>query len=790
MVALALLGLSGLFNLARDVGQPFGGYLAGRNIKYPRWFVDNVTPPHWPALLVSGLKRDSLLISLDGRPYGFDDRTVFAEAWAQGRREIALTYSASGVDRTIQLSVQLFTWQQYIDSTLPELILAASFWLLAIALYRSRPDDPVNRTTAVFFVTLGAFRLMAWPSLFRDGDGVARLLEFIFVGMLWPLFSALWAHFALIFPTTSRFLKPLALIVIYVNAALICVGYALVRYAWWTNGWSPQVGELDEVMWRWLVYTFVAAVAVLVGRLVWITFSMRTSFRNRRQAGVFLLGMVITMIPIGIWISSAFGPSASGFFLGQLDVRYLFLGAPLMLAFVILRYRTFRSMHPLFRAVAALASSALLASIAAWIWWTALPLDVQTTVAPPFEAFLLMLLTVIGLWALQSVLGDVLTHAFNRDRIRIDQSRAFGLALADLPASIDAPLRLAETLTRILRVERAALWRLTSGAGLTLTSLAGTWRLPPPAAVSRSLAIGSEPMHLQRPNQTLEGESLDLAAAGLELLLPLKTSEGPIGLLAIGPRPDEEIFDDRDVDALQLIAQQTALFLLSAEQLEEVHHMSQALDQAQEVERLRIAHELHDTTQQSLNGLAFSLTLIRRRLLQDPAQMEALINESIAETQTAIQTLYQIRYNLDMSELDRGLNQPVRNMLERFGKRWNWTVAYEAADEVDQDLNGPGRAAVFRLIHQALENVAAHARATTVQVKLAAVDERVTFEVRDDGVGSSSEERQRASNAGHLGLRTMRTRVESLGGEFRFDSELGQGTRVSGWLPVSLSVPP
>jgi signal transduction histidine kinase len=143
-----------------------------------------------------------------------------------------------------------------------------------------------------------------------------------------------------------------------------------------------------------------------------------------------------------------------------------------------------------------------------------------------------------------------------------------------------------------------------------------------------------------------------------------------------------------------------------------------------------------------------------------------------------------------MSELDRGLTVPVRNLLERFGQRWGWVVAYEAEDEVDRDLNGPGRAALFRLLHQALENVAAHARASRVQVRLTAHDGRVLFEVRDDGVGSSPDERARASNAGHLGLRTMRTRVESLGGEFRFDSEEGRGTRVSGWVPSAVVATP
>ncbi len=785
MAVIALAGLAGLVNLARDVGQPFGGYLAGRNILYPRWFVDNVTPPHWPGLGATGLARNSVLVSLGGRPYDFDDRAVYARLWAEGRREVEVTFSVDGELRVARLAIAPFTWQQYIDSTLPELILAASFWLLAVALYRSRPDDAVNRTGAIFFVTLGAYRLTAWPALFRDGDALARSLEYVFVGMLWPLFAALWAHFALLFPTPSRFLNRWVLILIYANSALISLGYAIVRYTLWAQGWSAAIGQADETLWRWLVYTFLGAVALLLARLVVVTVHRRSSFRVRRQAAFFLVGMGVALIPIGIWFGSAFGPSETGFFIGQLDVRYLFLAAPLALAFVILRYRAFRSTDPLLKFVVAIASSALLASIGAWLWWATQSTSVQGLVAPPFQAFLLMLLLVIGLWGLQSYLGDVLTRIFNRDSVRIEQSQAFGLALATLPASVEAPARLAETLTRVLRVERAAVWRLTPARSLTLVSLAGDWRQPPPTVLSGALAQSEAPRYLQTPDLDLGPESRELASTGLELLIPLKGADNPLGLLALGPRPDEEVFDELDVAALQLIAQQTALFLLSAGQIEEIQRMSQALDQAQEVERLRIAHELHDTTQQSLNGLAFSLTLIRRRLRQDPGQLETLIGESIAEAQRAIQTLYQIRYNLDMSELDRGLTEPVRNMLERFSGRWGWRVVYEVADQVDRDLAGPGRAALFRLIHQSLENIAAHARASTVRVTLTATPDRVTFEVEDDGIGSTSEERARASAHGHLGLRTMRTRVESLGGEFHFDSAPGLGSRVSGWVPAA-----
>lgn len=785
MVVIGLVGLAGLLNLARDIGQPFGGYLTGRNIVFPRWFVDNVTPPHWPGLLSTGLVRQSELLTLDGQPYSFDERATFARTWAQGRKQVVITFRVGDEVHTAHLAVTLFDWQQYFDTTLPEIILAASFWLLAVALYRSRPDDTVNRTAAIFFVTLGAYRLNAWPALFRDGDMTARMFDFVFVGVLWPLFSAQWAHFAMLFPKPSRVLNSWTLVLVYANALAISLSYAVVRYLLWTNGWSPTIGQWDNALWQWLVYTFLAAVVWLVFRLAVIAVYKRTNYRTRRQAFIFLIGMLVALVPIGIWYGSAFGPSEAGFFIGQLDVRYLFLGAPLALAYVILRYRAFRSTHPLLKFVVALASSALLASIGGWIWWASQPPAVQALVAPPFQAFLLILLLVIGLWGLQSFLGDVWTRAFNRDGVRIEQSQAFGKALAELPASIDAPAHLAETLTHVLRVERAALWRVAPNKALNLSSLGGDWPQPPASVLPGVLAATGGPIHLQKPDLDLSAEYRELAAAGLEVLLPLKGSVSPLGLLALGPRPDEEIFDDRDIDALQLIAQQIALFLLSAEQIEEIQRMSQALDQAQEVERLRIAHELHDTTQQSLNGLAFSLTLIRRRLRQDPDQLETLIGESITEAQRAIQTLYQIRYNLDMSELDRGLAEPVRNMLDRFGARWGWRVVLEVGDRVDRDLAGPGRAALFRLIHQSLENIAAHARASEVQVTLTAQADRVKFEVRDNGIGSTLEERVRAAAHGHLGLRTMRTRVESLGGQFEFASAPGQGTRVSGWVPVS-----
>src|SRR6185369_8655098 len=103
-----------------------------------------------------------------------------------------------------------------------------------------------------------------------------------------------------------------------------------------------------------------------------------------------------------------------------------------------------------------------------------------------------------------------------------------------------------------------------------------------------------------------------LGASGMiEVVTPLAISGRAVGLLGSGKRWDEEIFDERDLQITELIAQQAGLFLLTALQIEQLRQVPQEIATAQERERFKIAQELHDTIQQFLGRLPFFLEVSR-----------------------------------------------------------------------------------------------------------------------------------------------------------------------------------
>jgi len=91
-------------------------------------------------------------------------------------------------------------------------------------------------------------------------------------------------------------------------------------------------------------------------------------------------------------------------------------------------------------------------------------------------------------------------------------------------------------------------------------------------------------------------------------------------------------------------------------------------------------------------------------------------------------------------------------------------------------------------VQQALDNVAAHASASRVNIKLAQNDGRIHFSITDDGQGFTELQRTQAEQRGSFGLKSMEARITSLGGEFAIQSGSTSGTKISGWLPVVASI--
>ena len=128
---------------------------------------------------------------------------------------------------------------------------------------------------------------------------------------------------------------------------------------------------------------------------------------------------------------------------------------------------------------------------------------------------------------------------------------------------------------------------------------------------------------------------------------------------------------------------------------------------------------------------------------------------------------------------EAGLPAALSSYCEEFGKLRGIPIAYQA-DESVEELSPGAALCLYRIAQEALGNVAKHAQAKQVQVRLTRSDSRVCLVVSDDGVGFNPD---RSGKAGGLGLINMRERVRQLNGTFEFESEPGRGTTVKAEVP-------
>jgi signal transduction histidine kinase len=205
------------------------------------------------------------------------------------------------------------------------------------------------------------------------------------------------------------------------------------------------------------------------------------------------------------------------------------------------------------------------------------------------------------------------------------------------------------------------------------------------------------------------------------------------------------------------------------------------LQEAQEEERRRIARELHDGVGPALASLNIRLRTARKLLERDqhPAAEEI---EVLAElTQASIQDIRRLIHDLRPAALDElGLVPALREYAARYQEEQGLEVAL-ALPESDERLPAALETTLFRVVQEALANVARHARARRVEVTMACGQREVTLCIADDGRGFDPQ----ATRPGtHLGLWSMRERVEQLGGRFEIESAPGAGTTVRAIIPL------
>lgn len=202
---------------------------------------------------------------------------------------------------------------------------------------------------------------------------------------------------------------------------------------------------------------------------------------------------------------------------------------------------------------------------------------------------------------------------------------------------------------------------------------------------------------------------------------------------------------------------------------------------AQERERQRIASELHDGIGQTLSAIKFyvenTLALNDCPAQQDPSVWGSLI----PKLQSAIEEVRRISMDLRPSILDDlGILATLGWFCREFQLVYRGIQVEFRADTQESDIPAPLKVVIFRIVQEALNNVAKHARTDTVQIGLTKTSHTIELEISDNGIGFDLTDiaAKRGTGMSGTGLVSMRERAEYSGGHFTLKSHKGQGTCV------------
>jgi len=201
--------------------------------------------------------------------------------------------------------------------------------------------------------------------------------------------------------------------------------------------------------------------------------------------------------------------------------------------------------------------------------------------------------------------------------------------------------------------------------------------------------------------------------------------------------------------------------------------------QLQDREREHIARVLHDDLGQYLTGIrAQALSLHYDPGLNNRQKRQAReLAEHCETVQQHFRHLLQDLHPLVMEQL--GLGSAIRHLAEQW-QQLSGLQCRLAMDENLPELTGEQQTHLYRFLQEALNNISRHAKASCATLAVACKDNVLSVDVRDDGVGND----QLPGNGG-LGVRSMCERARCLGGEVRFLSKMGEGTRIRLAVPLA-----
>jgi len=284
---------------------------------------------------------------------------------------------------------------------------------------------------------------------------------------------------------------------------------------------------------------------------------------------------------------------------------------------------------------------------------------------------------------------------------------------------------------------------------------------------------------------------------------PIRAGGRVIGELYLADKRDGQRFDNADVEIVEALAAAAGVAyrnarLLQIEQQSAAHAQAMLdlsaqgnLDEmvfwsqvwAREDERARLARDIHDEQGQILTSLILFAKHLEQQMDGEVAAQVSGLRQLAEQALRAARTLAQQLRPLELDQL--GLVPALNRLVEHTAQRCGVAVDFVAGLR-QVSLTYALEVVVYRIAQQALTNVARHSRAHSASVTLSGCDGWLTLVIEDDGVGFDcdavlTDTRARA----HTGIRTMRDRARSIGGDLMVESDRGAGTLVRLRVPTS-----
>jgi signal transduction histidine kinase len=275
----------------------------------------------------------------------------------------------------------------------------------------------------------------------------------------------------------------------------------------------------------------------------------------------------------------------------------------------------------------------------------------------------------------------------------------------------------------------------------------------------------------------VDNEAMRLIGARSGLWVPLLVRGRAIGVLAAHDKLGQDVrFTDTDLRLAETFATRGALAVDLSERI--ARDSLRRVVEAQELERRRLARELHDETGQALTSILLGLKALEEKLPDTGSRAAAAeLRELVVAT---LQDVRRLAVELRPSALDDfGLVAALERLTASIGEQTGIRIDFQPAITAGR-LPAEVETALYRIVQESLTNVVKHAKARNVSVLLARTDGAVKAVIEDDGGGFDPAERTGEG----FGLLGMSERLALLGGRLEIESSEEAGTTIAAEVPL------